>query len=144
LASLSFFFEMSELRHVLTHPHLYLPFAGLTLVIAGAAAAIASITLLLLLEPGRRLQAAPVALVCIGFGPRTMLRRFGPIIAALVRRRDQRCSNVLRKRSIRMKYSRQVVGWYAETRLRISAATGFASANMQMSVSQPGPSAGSR
>ncbi len=42
---------MSELRHVFTHPHLYLPFAGSALVIGGAIAAITLVTLLLLLEP---------------------------------------------------------------------------------------------
>ena len=45
------FTEMSELRHVFTHPHLYLPFAGSALVIAGTVAAIAAVALLLLLEP---------------------------------------------------------------------------------------------
>ncbi|HWO86703.1 MAG TPA: LTA synthase family protein, partial [Stellaceae bacterium] len=33
------FSEMSELRHVFTHPQLYLPFAGPALVMGGAAAA---------------------------------------------------------------------------------------------------------
>jgi hypothetical protein len=45
------FTEMSELRHVFTHPHLYLPFAGSALVITGTVAAIAVVALLLLLEP---------------------------------------------------------------------------------------------
>jgi Sulfatase len=45
------FSEMSELRQVFTHPHLYLPFAGSALVIAGTIAAIALVALLLLLEP---------------------------------------------------------------------------------------------
>src|SRR6516162_7157205 len=45
------FSEMSELQHVFTHPHLYLPFAGSALVIAGTIAAIALVGLLLLLEP---------------------------------------------------------------------------------------------
>jgi Sulfatase len=44
------FSEMSELRHVFTHPHLYLPFAGSALVIAGTIAAIAVVALLLFLE----------------------------------------------------------------------------------------------
>ena len=46
------FSEMSELRHVFTHPQLYLPFAGPALVIGGAAAAIALCLALLSLEPG--------------------------------------------------------------------------------------------
>jgi hypothetical protein len=46
------FSEMSELPHVFTHPHLYLPFAGPALVIGGAAAAIALCVALLSLEPG--------------------------------------------------------------------------------------------
>src|SRR4051812_13274890 len=45
------FSEMSELPHVFTHPHLYLPFAGPGLVIGGAAGAIALGLALLLLEP---------------------------------------------------------------------------------------------
>ena len=45
------FSEMSELQHVFTHPHLYLPFAGSALVIAGTIAAIGVVALLLLLEP---------------------------------------------------------------------------------------------
>jgi hypothetical protein len=45
------FSEMSELPHVFTHPHLYLPFAGPGLVIGGAAATIALGLALLLLEP---------------------------------------------------------------------------------------------
>src|SRR6516165_3311538 len=48
------FSEMSELQHVFTHPHLYLPFAGSALVIAGTIAAIAVVALLLLLEPALR------------------------------------------------------------------------------------------
>src|SRR6516162_7527626 len=44
------FSEMSELRHVFTHPQLYLPFAGPALVIGGAAAAIALCVALLSLE----------------------------------------------------------------------------------------------
>ena len=35
------FSEMSELKHVFTHPQLYLPFAGPMLVVGGAAVAIA-------------------------------------------------------------------------------------------------------
>lgn len=45
------FSEMSELRHVFTHPHLYLPFAGPGLVIGGAVAAIAVILALFVLKP---------------------------------------------------------------------------------------------
>ena len=45
------FSEMSELPQVFTHPQLYLPFAGTTLVIAGAVTAIALGVALLLLEP---------------------------------------------------------------------------------------------
>jgi hypothetical protein len=45
------FSEMSELPQVFTHPQLYLPFAGTTLVVAGAVAAIALAVTLLLLEP---------------------------------------------------------------------------------------------
>ncbi|MBV9377817.1 MAG: LTA synthase family protein [Alphaproteobacteria bacterium] len=45
------FSEMSELRHVFTHPQLYLPFAGPTLVIGGAVAAIGLSIALLSFEP---------------------------------------------------------------------------------------------
>ncbi|HJY48652.1 MAG TPA: hypothetical protein VJ349_08470, partial [Stellaceae bacterium] len=45
------FSEMSELRHVFTHPQLYLPFAGPALVMGGAAAAIALCIALLSFEP---------------------------------------------------------------------------------------------
>src|SRR5947209_9553775 len=45
------FSEMSELRHVFTHPQLYLPFAGPGLVIGGAAAAIALCVALPSFEP---------------------------------------------------------------------------------------------
>src|SRR5690349_15564020 len=45
------FSEMSELRHVFTHPQLYLPFAGPALVIGGAAAAAALCIALLSFEP---------------------------------------------------------------------------------------------
>jgi hypothetical protein len=45
------FSDMSELPHVFTHPQLYLPFAGPTLVLGAAAAAIATGTSLALLEP---------------------------------------------------------------------------------------------
>jgi len=46
------FSEMSELRHLFTHPHLYLPFAGPALVGGGAAVAIAICVVLLSFEPG--------------------------------------------------------------------------------------------
>ena len=46
------FSEMSELRHLFTHPHLYLPFAGPALVGSGAALAIAVCVALLSFEPG--------------------------------------------------------------------------------------------
>src|SRR5205085_10553508 len=46
------FSEMSELRHVFTHPQLYLPFAGPALVVGGAAAAMALCIALLSFEPG--------------------------------------------------------------------------------------------
>jgi hypothetical protein len=55
------FSDMSELPHVVTHPHLYLPFAGRGLVIGGAVAGIASGAALLLLEP--RLLAPDRALM---------------------------------------------------------------------------------
>lgn len=45
------FSEMSELRHVFTHPQLYLPFAGSGLVIGGALATIALGIALLWVEP---------------------------------------------------------------------------------------------
>lgn len=45
------FSDMSELPHVFTHPQLYLPFAGPTLVIGGAAAAAALGALLCWFEP---------------------------------------------------------------------------------------------
>jgi Sulfatase len=45
------FSDMSELPHVFTHPHLYLPFAGTGLVLGGAAAAGAAGTTLLAVEP---------------------------------------------------------------------------------------------
>jgi hypothetical protein len=45
------FSEMSELRHVFTHPQLYLPFAGPILVMGGAAAAITLCVALLSFEP---------------------------------------------------------------------------------------------
>ena len=46
------FSEMSELRHLFTHPQLYLPFAGPALVIGSAVAATALCLALLSFEPG--------------------------------------------------------------------------------------------
>ena len=46
------FSEMSELRHLFTHPHLYLPFAGPALVGGGAAVAIAICVVVVSFEPG--------------------------------------------------------------------------------------------
>ena len=46
------FSDMSELRHVFTHPHLYLPFAGPGLVIGGALTAIGFGIGLLVFRPG--------------------------------------------------------------------------------------------
>ncbi len=45
------FSEMSELRHVFTHPHLYFPFAGVGLVVGGFVAAVSAGAALLLLKP---------------------------------------------------------------------------------------------
>jgi hypothetical protein len=45
------FSDLSELEHLFTHPHLYLPFAGPALVIGGALAAMASAIGLLALTP---------------------------------------------------------------------------------------------
>ncbi|MFZ3237369.1 MAG: hypothetical protein WA184_18630, partial [Stellaceae bacterium] len=45
------FSDLSELKHVFTHPHLYLPFAGPGLVIGGAAGAIGLGIGLLVFEP---------------------------------------------------------------------------------------------
>src|SRR5437763_2092384 len=60
------FSEMSELRHVFTHPHLYLPFAGPALVIGGAAGAVALCIALLTLEPGLWEPNPLLVLVCGG------------------------------------------------------------------------------
>jgi hypothetical protein len=45
------FSDVSELPHVVTHPHLYLPFAGPGLVVGGAVAGIAGCAALVWLEP---------------------------------------------------------------------------------------------
>jgi hypothetical protein len=45
------FTEMAEIRHLFTHPHLYLPFAGSWLVIGGAMAAIGLCGALLVIKP---------------------------------------------------------------------------------------------
>jgi hypothetical protein len=58
------FSDMSELPHVVTHPHLYLPFAGPGLVIGGAAAGIASGAALLLLEPSLLAPDHPLTFAC--------------------------------------------------------------------------------
>jgi hypothetical protein len=58
------FSDMSELRHVVTHPHLYLPFAGPGLVVGGAAAGLASGVALLLLEPRLLAPDPAVTLAC--------------------------------------------------------------------------------
>ena len=59
------FSEMSELRHVFTHPHLYLPFAGPALVIGGAATAVVVCITLLSLEPGLW-SPDPLLVLCYG------------------------------------------------------------------------------
>jgi hypothetical protein len=59
------FSEMSELRHVFTHPQLYLPFAGPALVIGGAAAAAALCIALLSFE---RALWQPDPLVLLFYG----------------------------------------------------------------------------
>jgi hypothetical protein len=58
------FSDMSELPHVVTHPHLYLPFAGPGLVIGGAVAGIASCAALLLLEPRLLAPDRALTLAC--------------------------------------------------------------------------------
>jgi len=45
------FTALSELPHIFTHPHLYLPFAGTGLVIGGAAGAVLAAAGLLIAEP---------------------------------------------------------------------------------------------
>jgi Sulfatase len=57
------FSDMSELPHVFTHPHLYLPFAGTGLVLGSGAAAAAAGVALLALEP--RLFALDPGLVLL-------------------------------------------------------------------------------
>lgn len=59
------FSEMSELPHVFTHPHLYLPFAGPALVIGGAIGAITLCIALLSFEPG---LWQPDPLLVLGYG----------------------------------------------------------------------------
>jgi hypothetical protein len=53
------FSDLSELKHVFTHPHLYLPFAGPGLVIGGAVAALGLGVGLLIFEPASW-QPAPL------------------------------------------------------------------------------------
>ncbi len=57
------FSEMSELRHVFTHPHLYLPFAGPWLVVGGAVAAIVLCGALLAVNPSLG-EPSPVLFLC--------------------------------------------------------------------------------
>ena len=57
------FSEMSELRHVFTHPHLYLPFAGSGLVIGGTMAAVALCVALLAVKPSTG-EAHPWLFLC--------------------------------------------------------------------------------
>jgi len=59
------FSEMSELRHVFTHPQLYLPFAGPALVFGGAATASVLCVALLYLEPSL-LHPNPLLVVLYG------------------------------------------------------------------------------
>lgn len=87
------FSDMSEFRHVFTHPHLYLPFAGPVVVIGGAVAAVVAATGVLVIGPARW-QPEPIwalfalAVVCaagwallrepaLGFAAAAM-RRFHP------------------------------------------------------------------
>jgi hypothetical protein len=70
------FSDMSELPHVVTHPHLYLPFAGPGLVIGSAAAGLASGTLLLWLEP-RRFAPDPALTIACGL----LVAALGSIVA---------------------------------------------------------------
>ena len=66
------FSDMSELRHVFTHPHLYLPFAGPVLVIGGALTTIGFGMALLVFRPPswppEPLSAALALLACWAFG----------------------------------------------------------------------------
>jgi Sulfatase len=87
------FSDMSELPHVFTHPHLYLPFAGTGLVVGGVGAAVAAGAALLFFEPGlwpadgvRTLVCglAAAALGILGREPAlgaaaAALRRFDPV-----------------------------------------------------------------
>src|SRR5947208_5999644 len=59
------FSEMSELRHVFTHPQLYLPFAGPGLVIGSAATAIVLCIALLSFEP-ELWEPNPLLVLCYG------------------------------------------------------------------------------
>ena len=58
------FSDLSELPHVVTHPHLYLPFAGPGLVVGGAVAGLASCAALLLLEPRLLAPDHTMAITC--------------------------------------------------------------------------------
>ena len=59
------FSDMSELRHVFTHPHLYLPFAGPALVLGGAAGAIGLGVALLVLGPALWQPQPLAAFLCL-------------------------------------------------------------------------------
>jgi hypothetical protein len=61
------FSDISELPCVVTHPHLYLPFAGPGLVVGGAVAGIASCAGLLLLEPRLLAPDRDLAVACAFF-----------------------------------------------------------------------------
>jgi hypothetical protein len=88
------FSDVSELQHVVTHPHLYLPFAGRGLVIGGAVAGVVSCAALVLLEPRLLTPDRALTLACgpligaVGWvvsrepvlsAAATMLRRLDPV-----------------------------------------------------------------
>jgi hypothetical protein len=86
------FCDMSELPHVVTHPHLYLPFAGPGLVIGGAVAGLAGGAALLLLEPRLLAPDHALTLACgllVGAAGWVVSREPGlGAAAALARRLD--------------------------------------------------------
>jgi len=94
------------------------------------------------IDEGCRHVIFPV--VCLGLPSRKGRVANLPWMSIGTFARGQRCSKVLRKRSILLKYSPHVAGRYSTMRLRISDAAFLPSANMQTSASQPGPSVGSR
>ncbi len=57
--------DMAEIEHLFTHPHLYLPFAGSTVMIAGAVAGIGAAAALLLVTPPLWAPAPGPALGCL-------------------------------------------------------------------------------